>query len=73
MTGDRALDRPRIPGLTEFGKMSRLMENVPDDLAHAVSDGPNSLDVSEADKQAFENCLQVAPVRARGSLSGLTQ
>ena len=70
---DRALNRPRISGFAEFGEPRAFPQNVPDDFADPVSDGPDRLNVSESDHEAFENRLEVAAVGSGGSLGRLTQ
>jgi hypothetical protein len=43
--------------MTVDGALRSFMEYVPDDLAHAVSNGPDSLDISETDDEAIESGL----------------
>ena len=69
---NRALNRFRISGFAEFGKPRPFPQNVPDDFADPVSDGPDRLNVSQSDHEAFENRLQVAAVGSGGGLGRLT-
>ena len=69
---DRALNRFRISGFAEFGKPRPFPQNVPYDFADPVSDGPDRLNVSQSDHEAFENRLQVAAVGSGGGLGRLT-
>ena len=49
------------------------MQNVSDDFADAVSDGPDCPDVSQANDQPLKHRLEVAAFSPDGRLSGLTQ
>ena len=69
---DGTLDSFGISSLAELGKTRPFVEDVPDNLADPMSDGPDGLYVSETDDQALEDGLQVAPFGSGGCLSGLT-
>ena len=51
---DRSLYGSRVSGLTELDESCDFSQDVPDDLADAVSDGPDRLNVPETDYQPFE-------------------
>ena len=70
---DRALNRFRISGFAELPESSPFMQDIPDDFADPVSDGPDRLNVSESDHQAFENRLEVAAVGSGSGLGRLTE
>ena len=73
MTVDRALNGSWVSGFAELDEPGPLMQDIPDDVADPVSNGPDRLDVSETDDEAFEDRLQMASVSPRGGLGCLTQ
>src|SRR5580700_5507817 len=68
---DGSLNRLGVSGLAELDEPVPLMQDLPDDNAYAVSDGPDCLHVPEADHQTFENRFQMAPLGSRGGLGSL--
>ena len=66
---DGALNRLWVSGLAEFDEAVAWMQDLPDDDAYPVSDGPDPLDVADAGHQTFKDRFQMAPL---GSCSGLS-
>ena len=73
MVVDGASHSLGVYGLSEFDESCSLVQDIPDDFANSVSDGPDCLEVSEAHDEALKNGLQVAPFGPDCRLSGLTQ
>ena len=57
MVVDRASNGFGAAGFTELDEARPFMQNVPNDLADPMSDGPDRLNIAEADDQALENRL----------------
>ena len=71
MTVDSALNSVWISGFAELDEFRSLVKDFPYDLAQPVSDSPDSLDITQADDEAFENSLQLTAVGSDGGLSRL--
>ena len=70
---DRPLDGFGISGFAKLDELCSFVQDIPDDFADPVSNGPNCLNVSETDHKAFENRLKMASVGSGGRLSCLAQ
>src|ERR1700683_4953689 len=64
-----ALHGSRVSGSAELDESCSLMQDVPHDFTQPVSDGPDSLDITEADYEGFEDSLQLTPVGSDGGLN----
>ncbi len=73
MVVDAALYGLRINRLPEFDESGSLVQDVPDDPAEPMGDGPDGLDVSESNNQALEQRLQAAAFGPGCGLGGLTE
>ena len=73
MVVDAALYGFRIDRLPEFDESRSFVQDVPDDEAQPMGDGPDGLDVSKSNNQALEQGLQPATFGSGGCLGGLTK
>jgi len=70
---DGSSHRFGVSGFTEFDESCPFMQDIPDDLADTVSDGPDCLDISQTDHEALEKRRQMAILGSDGGLCRLVQ
>ena len=63
----------RVDGFARFDQSCALVQDVPNDNADPVSDGPNRFHISETDDQASKDRLQMTTVGPGCGLSSLTE
>ena len=70
---DRALNSLGIARLALLDKALSVVQDLPDNDGDPVSHGPDGLDISQANYQAFEDALQMAVFGSGSRLRRLAQ